>query len=279
MNDNEKSLKGPQLLQHFEDNWETEMGAFFPSEGRVVLRGKDLLNEFKDHGWVELMVFAVTGRESKKIARLLEASWVLGTSFPDPRLWNNRVAALGGSVRTTAALAINAASAVSEANAFGARVGTRAGDVLHRFKKAIDEGDKLENLIKKELKKYKLVSGFGRPLVSKDERVGPLMDFAKSIGCGNGPFVKLAFDISSYFENSRYPFRINVAAVISALLADEGLSPEQAYYLGTQCFVGGIVPCYIDAINHTEGTLFPLSTDRIEYRGEYSERSWNTLEI
>ena len=35
------TLKGPDLLNHFEDNWQTEMGALFIGE-RVVLRGKDV---------------------------------------------------------------------------------------------------------------------------------------------------------------------------------------------------------------------------------------------
>ncbi len=274
MNDDKSLLKGPQLLQSFEDNWETEMGACILGKGRVVLRGRDLLSELTNLRWAELLVFAVTGEESPKLARLIEAMWVISTSFPDPRLWNNRVAALGGTTRTTASLAINAASVVSEANAYGVRVGKRAVDVLYRFKEKMDSGAKLEDLIRQELKKYKVVSGYGRPLVSKDERVEPLLTFAKSVGCADGPYVKLAFDISNYFENSRYPFQINISALMSALFADQGISAENAYYLVTQTFVAGMFPCYIDAINHKEGTLFPLPASRIKYTGNQSTRDW-----
>lgn len=274
MIDNQIELKGPRLLSHYEDNWETAMGACILGEGRIILRGRDLLTELNELRWSELLVFAVTGKESQTLARLVEALSVICTSFPDPRLWNNRVAALGGTTRTTGSLVVNAASTVSEADAYGVRVGKRAFDVFHRFKEKLDEGEKLEDLIKQELKNYKVVSGYGRPLLYKDERIEPLLKFAKSIGCADGPYVKLALDISDYFENSRYPYLINAAALMAALLADQGLSAEEAYYLVTQTFVTGMFPCYIDAINHPEGTLFPLSANRIDYTGYHKARPW-----
>jgi len=275
VNKDKKIPHGPDLLKHCEDNWHTSIGASFPREQRTVLRGKDLLGELSNHRWMELMVYAITGKESKRLARLVEAMWVIATSFPDPRLWNNRVAALGGTVRTTGALAANAASAVSEANAYGVRVGKRAIDLLYRFKEKLNAGEKLEDLIKQEFKQYRVLSGYGRPLVSKDERVEPLMKFAKSMGLGDGPFLKLTFDISEYLSNSRYRYQLNISAVMAGLLADEGVSAENAYYLVINCFLGGILPCYIDAKNHPEGTLFPLSTTRINYTGQHTTRSWD----
>lgn len=220
------------------------------------------------------MVFAITGQELPRLARLLEGMWVISTSFPDPRLWNNRVAALGGTVRTTGALALSAASTVSEADAYGLRVTTRSIDMLIRFKRKLDAGAKLGDLITEEFKQYRVVSGFGRPLVSKDERVAPLLEFARSIGLGTGPHVKLAFDIADYLSNSRYRFQINVSAVIAALMADEGVSPENLSYFGIFAFIGGMYPCHIDAKRHPEGALFPLSTSRINHTGSHIRRTW-----
>ena len=79
-----KKYTGPDMLSHFEDNWQTSMGSAILGEERVVLRGRDLLSEFRDHRWMELMVFAITGKESPRLARLIEAMWVISTSFPDP---------------------------------------------------------------------------------------------------------------------------------------------------------------------------------------------------
>ena len=77
-------------LEKFEDNWQTSMGGW-SLEGKVVLRGKDVFTELSDKPWMEYLLYAVTGKESPKIARLMEAMWVICTSFPDPRIWNNRV--------------------------------------------------------------------------------------------------------------------------------------------------------------------------------------------
>ena len=58
--------------------------------------------------WVELYAFGITGlRLSPPQVKVLNALFVL-TSYPDPRLWNNRVAALAGSARSTGALGVAA---------------------------------------------------------------------------------------------------------------------------------------------------------------------------
>ena len=260
-------LKGPDLLAHFEDNWQTEMGAAILGKERVVLRGRDLLSEFNNHRWMELMVFAVTGKESKKIARLTEAMWVINASFPDPRLWNNRVAALGGTARTTGSLAVSAAVAVSEATNYGMRPIKGAIDLLHRFRKSLEAGAVLKELIKQEMKQYRMIWGYGRPLVSTDERIPPLLRFAESIGCGDGPFVKLALNIADELDKTRYGYQMNISGMAAAIAADVGVSVDDFYYLSTLCFSAGILPCYIDAANQQQGALFPLSTKRINYTG------------
>ena len=97
-------------LEKFEDNWHPSVGGWVPNE-KVILRGKDVFTELNNKPWMEYLLFAATGKESPKIARLLEAMWVICTSFPDPRIWNNRVAALAGTARSTGALAAGAAVA------------------------------------------------------------------------------------------------------------------------------------------------------------------------
>ena len=253
------------------------MGAAIIGKERVVLRGVDFLSGCNKRSWAEHLFFAITGEENKEFSRLIEAMWVTVTSFPDPRLWVNRVAALGGTVRTTGSLAANAASALGEANAYGIRVGRRAVDLMYRFKEKLDAGAELEDLIKQDLRNYKALSGFGRPLASKDERIEPLLSFARSLGYGNGPHVKLIFDIDDYFQNSRYPFQMNAGALMAALFADQGISAEDAYYLVIHCFMAGIYPCYIDAKNKPEGVFFPLSASRIKYSGVHTRRNWRDI--
>ncbi|MGK2914549.1 MAG: hypothetical protein ACSLE5_08880 [Porticoccaceae bacterium] len=268
-------MKGPELLKEFEDNWATDMGAWFP-EGRVVLRGKDIFAELNNHRWMEFFIYGITGKEMPRFARFVEGVWSLTTSYPDPRLWNNRVAALAGTARSTGVLAVAAGVAVSEATVYGLRPIKGALDFLYRAKEKVSQGCSIEAIVKDELKKYRNVFGYGRPLVTGDERVKPLMNFAKSLGMGDGNYIKLAFEIEDYLKNSRLKYRLNIAGVVAGLVADEERTPTEHYYMATISFVAGMFPCYIDALDKPEGAFFPLRTDRIEFKGAHTERKWRS---
>lgn len=260
-------------LEKFEDNWRTSIGGW-SLEGKVVLRGKDVFTELNDKPWMEYLLFAATGKESPKIARLVEAIWVICTSFPDPRIWNNRISALAGTARSTGVLAAAGSLAVTEATVYGLKPIKGASDFLIRADQRLQEGESLEQIVKAELKQFRSVFGYGRPIADADERVKPMMKFAHSIDCGKGKYVKLAFDIGEYLSNTRLKHQINIAAVCAALLADEGIDPVELYNLATLSFTAGAMPCFIDASNQQEGGFFPLQTSRLSYTGVEEVRHW-----
>ena len=95
-------------LAAWENTWTTSLGAYFPGE-RVVLRGRDLFTELKDLSWIGLLIYGITGNiPDQKSVRLLNGIWTLATSYPDPRIWNNRIGALAGTARSTATLGVSA---------------------------------------------------------------------------------------------------------------------------------------------------------------------------
>lgn len=266
-------MQGPKYLFKNEDHWTTSMGSAFSQEG-IIFRGKDLFHELNELSWMELLFYGITGRIfTKKQMRLFEGIWTLCTSYPDPRLWNNRVAALAGTARSTATLAISAANAVSEASIYGHRPIIRAIDFLFRTQQSLKQGNDLAELIKAELKKYKTIPGYGRPITRKDERIEPLMALAEKLGFSQGPYVKLAFEIEKKLLEGRWRLYMNVAALSAALVADQGLSRHEYYHYAILSFSAGMFPCYIDALKKTEGTFFPLSCDRIQYEGK-PRRNW-----
>jgi citrate synthase len=260
-------------FEMFEDNWRTSMGGW-SLEGEVVLRGRDVFTELNHSSWMEYLLFAVTGKESPRIARLMEGMWVICTSFPDPRIWNNRVSALAGTTRSTGVLAAAASVAVTEATLYGLKPIKGATDFFYRADGRLNQGENLEQIIKSELKQYRSVYGYGRPIVRGDERVEPMMAFARSIGCGEGKFIKIAFEVAEYLSNSRLKYQINIAAVCAALLADEGLSPMDFYHMATLAFTAGAMPCFIDALDQPEGCFFPLRTSRLNYTGGEEIKHW-----
>ncbi len=260
-------------LEKFEDNWRTSMGGW-SIDGKVVLRGRNVFTEVNHSSWMEYLVFAITGKESPKIARLMEGMWVICTSFPDPRIWNNRVSALAGTARSTGALASAASVAVTEATLYGLKPIKGATDFLYRADQRLREGESLEQIIKSELKQHRSVYGYGRPIVEGDERVKPMMDFARSVGCDAGRYTKLAFEVGDYLSASRLKYQINIAAVCAGLLADQDLRPIDFYNLMILGFSAGAMPCFIDALQQQEGCFFPLRTSRLNYTGGEEVKHW-----
>lgn len=265
--------KNIETLSGSENNWVTDVGASFPGE-TVLIRGKDLFKSFYDKSWMELFLYSITGREyTPNQLKLFEGIWVICTSYPDPRIWNNRVSALAGSCRSTGSLALAAGIAVSEANIYGMRPIIKSFDLLVESNKKIKSGSSLESIIQSELKKYRTVAGYGRPIVKEDERIKPLMKLAAELGLATGEHVKLAFEVEATLIKLGYRMKANIASIAAGLVADQGLTSKEYYYYLINCFSAGIITCNIDASSKTEGTFFPLRCSRIVYTGKNS-RSW-----
>jgi citrate synthase len=268
-------MKGPKVLLEYEDNWVTEMGAWFPGE-RVVYRGKDLLWELQDQRWMGLLLYGITGRIfSDKQVKLFEGLWVLSSSFPELRLWNNRVAALAGTARSTASLGLGAAISVSEATIYGRRPDIKAIDFLIRTMDRLSDGVELGDLVRAELTQYRGIPGYGRPIVGVDERIEPIMILARELGFTDGQFVKLAFEIQDILLKGRFRLHMNVAMLAAALAADQGLNRREFYHYTILCFTAGMFPCFIEAATSPEGALFPLRCTRVLYEGK-PRRPWHS---
>jgi len=265
-------MNGPELLQQNVDKLKSRMGAFFPGE-RTIFRGCDLHVDLKDMDWIELYVFGITGRRfSPEQLRLMHALWVY-TSYPDARLWNNRVAALAGSSRSTGNLGISAALAISEAHIYGRGNEVQAINFFINTHQALSSGSALADCIKQEMETYRRVAGYGRPLINADERLAPTMALARELGLDQGPHVQLAHAIEKFLLDNGRNLRMNYGGLVSAFGADLGFSPKEFYLFMFPSFLAGMQPCFIEATERPEGALFPLSCEHVLYEGP-SKRSW-----
>jgi len=261
------------MKEEFEETWVTEMGAWFSGE-RVVCRGKDLFSEFGGERWMHLLLYGLTGREfTEKQILMFEQLWVLCSSYPEPRLWNNRVAALTGTAKATASLGVAAGIAVTEAKIYGVPPLVTAMRFLKRVQEQVDRGGDLNQIVVSELREKRVLAGFGRPIVRKDERIEPLMYQAKQLGFSEGGYLKLAFEIEEQLQKSRFRISMNIALLVAALAADFGLNEQELESWATLGFSAGIVFCFADASKKPEGAFFPFRCERISYQGAES-RKW-----
>jgi hypothetical protein len=264
---------GPELLRRNVGRLRSRMGACFIGS-HTIFRGKNLHAELADASWLDLYLFGITGRRfSATELRLLEALWSY-TSYPDARIWNNRVAALAGSARSTGNLAVSAALAVSEGAIFGRGIDIRASDFLIRTRKELLAGGELGPCVRRELAARRSLAGYGRPISNQpDERLGPILKLAGSLGLAHGPHVALAHDIERFLLEARLRMRMNFGAIAAALTADLGLSAREHYFYAHGTFLAGIVPCYMEAAEKPANTLLPLPCEGVAYVG-VGKRSW-----
>jgi hypothetical protein len=259
-------------LYEYEDHWPTELGAVSVADGTVTFRGHDLLNALEDLSWMDLLMYGITGRRfSPAQLELIQGLWKISVSYPDPRIWNNRVAALGGSARSTPGLSLGAAIAVTDATIYGQRPMIGVFDFLQRARIARERGNFLEDFVVRELKTYRGIPGYGRPLRSEDERIAPTLRWARRLALCDGAYVQLAIGVADILR--RYRMGMNIAAINAALIADQGVTVTEYKRMAILAFSAGLVHCELDAAKHPEGSLFPLRCDRVTYDGP-SRRAW-----
>ncbi|MBI2286594.1 MAG: citryl-CoA lyase [Nitrosomonadales bacterium] len=265
-------MKEPQMLEEQVGRLVTRMGAVFPGE-RAVFRGHDLHASLKDLDWLELYLFGITGRRfTPQQIKVLQAIWSY-TSYPDARIWNNRVTALAGTARSTGSLGIAAALAVSDAQIYGGGVVLRASEFLIRARAQVDAGADLTKLVYAELKQQRGIAGYGRPISSGDERIAPMLALAREHGLDDGGHLKLAFEVEKILLAGRWRLYMNYAALTAALSADFGLSPREYYFFVIPAFLAGMPPCYLEAAKKPAGLLFPLPCRMLSYEG-VARRHW-----
>lgn len=263
---------GPDRLKFFQDYWPTDKGAWFPGD-KVHFRDKSLFDDFTDSSWMTLFLYGIKGEiPASNVAAMVEKIWSLTTSYPDPRLWNNRVASLAATTRSSGSLGIGAAIAVTEAKIYGTRPVYLASRFLFETQQRRSEGEELLEILLPRLKKHRYLPGFGRPITSRDERIGPLLGEMHKLQLDDGKYLQLVKDINTLLDEKRYRIKPNIAIYVAAILADMGFSPREAYYIIVLAFATGMMPCYIDAREKPEGCLFPLPCNQIEYQGVKKRR-------
>lgn len=239
----------------------------------AVFRGQDIHRDLADINWVEMYVFGVTGRRwCEADIRIINALMIF-TSYPDSRIWNNRVAALAGTARSTGALGVSAAQAVSEARIFGGQIFLRALDFLRRAQAHVGQGGELESFVAEFLAKHRSIAGFGRPLVAGDERIPPTWALLAREGRDQGPLVSLVRRVETILQAGRWRLRMNYAALAAATFGDLGMTPWEFYFAAYPAFLPGMGPCYQEALEKPVGAFMPLACTGLNYTGP-APRTW-----
>lgn len=266
-------MKGPDLLRLHSGKLPTKVGAVFPGS-HVIFQGLDLHRDLGSLEWVDLYTFGVLGRRlAPACIEMIQALWVC-TSYPDARLWNNRIAALAANSRSSVNLGMVAGVAASEAMVYGGNAGLRAMQFLKDALLRQQQGEAIDQIVWNETKRSHIY-GYGRPISSVDERIPGIMLLAEKLGMDRGSHVTLAFDVEKVLLQRYAQLRMNFSALHAALIADMGLNVREYQLLRVPVFLGGMAPCAAEAAQKPEGVLFATPCDGVVYHGP-PPRPWKT---
>lgn len=258
-------MNGPDLLAAHSGHLKTAVGACWPGH-RAVFRGQDLHRDLAAIDWMELYVFGITGhRYSPEQVRMLHGIWIL-TSYPDARLWNNRVAALAANTRSSSVLGLSAAIATTEAAVFGGGPGIRAIDFFLRAGRAVSKGTNIAAFVTAELSARRIY-GYGRPINNTDERLPSLISLSEDCGLADGLHYRIAFQVEKLLVAQKPVLKMNYAALTAALAADMGFTPRQYHLFNILKTLAGIPPCIVEAEEKPAGTVFATPCHGIHYTG------------
>ena len=236
--------------------------------GESLLHGYSIQRELVGKlSWMQSMIFSATGKvPPENHAHLIEAMFIV-TSYPDPRLWCNRVAALAGTARVPAMSALSVGIASSEARLYNGQATYAATSIIKKAKLILDDGgeEALENYIISTLKRDRHIPGFGRPLTSKEERIEPVEIEAKKLGVEAGDYLATMRLIEGALR--RFRLTLNYAGYAGARLLDMGFNQNEILVIITLCLYNGMIPCYLDSYKNDPNTFLPIACEDILYEG------------
>lgn len=256
--------------------WEKYHGRIISSRGGwkigsgVQNCGYDMMNDLVGKAsYMQVVVLNATGRlPSKALADWIEAIHIC-LSWPDPRIWCNRIGALAGSSRTSSVAASCLGVLAAESTSYGIKPLISGVEFIEHAYAQITQGISVEVFITEETKKHggkPHLMGYARPIAKGDERIPAMKRVAENLGFPIGEHLALAYKIESTL-NTKFDESMNINGYMSAFLVDQGFTATEVYRTFSALVVSGVTACYADTADRIAGGFSPLKTSDVTYKG------------
>ncbi|TQV84663.1 hypothetical protein FKG94_03835 [Exilibacterium tricleocarpae] len=238
----------------------------------VESHGYDLINELVGHySYMQVVVLNATGRmPSKGLADWFEAVHIC-LSWPDPRIWCNRIGALGGASGASVVAATSAGIMASDSRAYGIRPIVEGIEFIQRARREVSAPAlSAAEFVAREVKKHNgkpYLMGYARPVAKGDERIPALERVARQHHFETGPHLRLAYEIEALLS-AQFDESMNINGYVSAFLSDLDFSAQEVYRIFSAVVFSGITACYVDTADREPGHFAPLQVADIEYTGK-----------
>ncbi len=235
-----------------EYHWKTSITKIMPDV--IEYRGIPVQKIMKESSFSEAVFLLLTGRKlTKEEAKVVEAILIssLDHGPTPPSILSARIATSGGATMSGAV--------ASGVLAIGPSHGGAVEDAMKIFLRIAQEAktgkveikDAVEKVLSEFQMQKKRISGFGHRIHTKDPRVEPLFELAKSSGFSK-KFIEIANSIEEYFTKMGKNLPINVDGAIAVILCELNVPPELANAFFIISRVVGIIAHYYE-----EKTKFP----------------------
>jgi len=270
---NDKSTRSDALAIDYLDQRRGKIisntGGWFPGRG-VFSHGYSMLEELVgEKTYFQILILNATGKlVDKPLADWVEALYGC-LSWPDPRIWCNQIGALAGTVRTSVMAATAMGSLAADSRIYGvfplleSVAFIRAALVKHQ------QGATPGAIIQEAFaactgKPY--IMGYRRPIAKGDERLDVMEKVGRKLGFAIGEHMRLAYEIEKTLL-AECDEGMNINGYMSAFLADQGFSPEEAYRMFAMLVASGVTACYLDTYRRPPDSFLPLRCEDIDYQG------------
>ena len=219
--------------------------------------------------YMQVIILNATGRlPDRKLADWFEACHIC-LSWPDPRIWCNQIGALAGSVKTSPIAATVAGSLAGDSIAYGHKPFVEGLDFIQAALKKKIAGHSAREIVADEIKRHNgkaRIMGYARPVAKGDERIEALERTAAGLDLKAGEHLQLAYEIEQVLYTD-FDESMNINGYMSAVLSDEGFTPEEVYRITAVMVMSGVTACYIDTYERPANTFLPMRCDDIDYQG------------
>lgn len=222
------------------------------------------------HSYMQVVVLNATGKmPERRLADWIEANHIC-LSWPDPRIWCNRIGAIAGSVRTGSVAATTLGTLAADAKSYGIKPLIQGAELIQRALSYIESGKSATDFVDLELKKFKgkpHIMGYARPIAKGDERIPAMEKVTKNLKFKLGPHLKLAYQIEQVLLD-RFGESMNINGYMSAFLSDQNYSPYEIYQIYSVLVFSGVTACFVDSLEKPKGSFSPEFVSDINYTGK-----------
>lgn len=262
-------------------DWDKYRGKIYSNKGGwtvgkgIMTHGYSLLDDI--HGkcsMFQVMMLNITGRlPERRLADLVEGLFIT-LSWPDARIWCNKMGVFSAMTRTSCTAAIAAGGLAGDSKMYGAGTGKSIGPFMQKaYENIVINKESVESFIDNNcyVNGKLFAPGFARPLAKGDERIPAMRKLAKDLGFNVGPYSKMLDDMEIYLDKKDGE-GLNLSGYFTGFMLDQGFTMDEIMGIAAFSVTGGVYAAYFEYIDKSPNSFLSLRVDDIEYIGHKSRK-------